>query len=123
MAEYVVPWIGIGALVALGMGISRTDAKVTTVELNSRNGPPFYDCAGAQQMRYQGSGHFAARLAAEPPNRNGPRMTGEDAYRAEILVREESERARLKAWDAATNHSSHIIVQPNSRKPTFVNNW
>ncbi|QKE44446.1 hypothetical protein, partial [Yaravirus sp. 'brasiliensis'] len=38
-------------------------------------------------------------------------------------LRQQSQKARVRAWEAATNHSHHIIVQPNSRKPTFIQNW
>lgn len=123
MAEYLIPWLGIGALVAVGMGISAGKQVDATVQENSRNGPPFYDCAGAQQLRQFGGRQFRKALRDNPPNKDDKQMNSEDAYRASVFIQQQSQKARIRAWEAATNHSHHIIVQPNSRKPTYVQNW
>lgn len=124
MSELVIPWLAVGSMIALGYGMGHATKVQKVQKSNSRSGPPFYDCQGAQQLRAQGFTGYKAALKTDLTQfAKDKRMGSQDAADAAAFVEQQSQIARMQAWRSATNHSHEIIVQPNSRKPTYIHRW
>lgn len=124
MNGHVTCWVGIGAMVAAGLWLSRQKATQVRIAADSKTGPPFYFSAGNQALIQTGFSSIRRAISENPAGQYGYSGNGAAAVlRANMIIREESQKARLKEWRNATQRSKTIIQIPNSRKPVIVNTW
>lgn len=115
----LTPWIGVGAIFLAGYFLATPQTLRLIGAENSRSGPPFYDSAANQPIRMIPSA-FRAKWRNASPGAGGMKVTSKDAADISLFLRQAALDARVYAWRAATDRSDRIIVQPNSRKPTYV---
>jgi hypothetical protein len=120
MAEYIIGWVAVGTLIGAGFMLNSHQEKRLAASKDANEGPPFYDCMGNQQLRETGITSMHKAILSRPAEIN---ITPNRAFGIQQMVRDQTTKARLTAFKKATMRPDHIIVTPNSRKPTYIITW